>query len=95
VVGVNRFTIAEDVEPELQRVDDAVRDAQVARLHQVRASRDDATVKAALDDVRRAAEGSDNLLVVMREALRAMATVGEVCDVLRGVFGRYQPPSGV
>jgi methylmalonyl-CoA mutase N-terminal domain/subunit len=95
VVGVNRFTIDEDVEPELQRVDDAVRDAQVARLHRIRASRDDATVKAALDDVRRAAESDDNLLVVMREALRAMATVGEVCDVLRGVFGRYHPPSGV
>ena len=95
VVGVNRFQIDEDVEPELQRVDDAVREAQVRRLQRVRAERDDAAVKTALDEVRAAAEGDDNLLVAMREALRALATVGEVCDVLRGVFGRYQPPSTV
>jgi methylmalonyl-CoA mutase, N-terminal domain len=95
VVGVNRYTVDEDVEPDLQRVDDAIRDAQVARLQQVRATRDDSAVKSALDDIRWAAEGSDNLLPAMREALRAMATVGEVCDVLRGVFGRYQPPTGL
>jgi methylmalonyl-CoA mutase N-terminal domain/subunit len=95
VVGVNRYQIDEDVEPELQRVDDAIHDAQVARLEQVRADRDDAAVKSALDDVRRTAEGHENLLPAMREALRAMATVGEVCDALRGVFGRYRPPTGV
>jgi methylmalonyl-CoA mutase N-terminal domain/subunit len=95
VVGVNRFQIAEDVEPELQRVDDAVLDAQVERLRRVRAERDDAAVAAALDEVRLAAKGDDNLLIAMREALRAMATVGEICDVLRGVFGRYQPPGTV
>jgi methylmalonyl-CoA mutase N-terminal domain/subunit len=95
VVGVNRFTIDEDVEPELQRVDDTLRDAQIERLRRVRSERDDAAVKSALDDVRVAAEGSDNLLHAMRTALRAMATVGEVCDVLRGVFGRYRPPGTV
>jgi methylmalonyl-CoA mutase N-terminal domain/subunit len=95
VVGVNRFVMDEDVEPELQRVDDAVREAQVERLAQVRAARDADVVAAALSDVRTAAAGTDNLLVAMREALRAMATVGEVCDVLREVFGRYRPPSGV
>jgi methylmalonyl-CoA mutase N-terminal domain/subunit len=95
VVGVNRFTIDEDVEPELQRVDDALREAQIERLRRVRSERDDAAIKKALDDVRRAAESDHNLLVAMREALRAMATVGEVCDVLRGVFGRYRPSGTV
>jgi methylmalonyl-CoA mutase N-terminal domain/subunit len=95
VVGVNRFTMDEDVEPDLQRVDDAVRDRQVERLAALRGERDAGAVTVALADVRRAAAGTDNLLVAMREALRAMATVGEVCDVLRDEFGSYQPPSGV
>jgi methylmalonyl-CoA mutase N-terminal domain/subunit len=95
VVGVNAFTLDEDVQPDLQRVDDAVRTAQAERLAGVRADRDADAVAARLDDVRRVATSSDNLLEPMREALRAMATIGEVCDVLRGVFGRYRPPSGV
>ncbi len=95
IVGVNRFTIDEDVEPELQRVDDSVRADQVARVRQVRAERDAAAVQVALDDLRGAARGDDNLLVAMREALRVMATVGEVCDVLRDEFGSYNPPAGV
>jgi methylmalonyl-CoA mutase N-terminal domain/subunit len=52
-------------------------------------------VRAALADLRDAAEGSDNLLVPMREALRLMATVGEVCDTLREVFGAYRPPDAI
>jgi methylmalonyl-CoA mutase N-terminal domain/subunit len=95
VVGVNRYQMDEDVEPQLQRVDDAIRDGQVARLAQVRSTRDAAAVDKTLDEVRRTAEGEGNLLVAMREALREMATVGEICDVLRGVFGRYQPPTGL
>ncbi|MDP9406255.1 MAG: methylmalonyl-CoA mutase family protein [Actinomycetota bacterium] len=91
VVGVNRFTVAEDVEPELQRVDDAVAHGQIAQLERIRAERDADAVDAALADVAKAAAGDDNLLPVMREALRRMATVGEVCDVLRGVFGEHRP----
>ncbi|HVL99515.1 MAG TPA: methylmalonyl-CoA mutase family protein [Egibacteraceae bacterium] len=91
VVGVNRYTVDEDIEPDLQRVDDTVRDDQIARLARVRSERDAEAVGAALADVDRAARGDANLLPVMKEALRAMATVGEVCDTLRGVFGRYRP----
>ncbi len=91
VVGVNRYTIDEEVEPELLRVDDRVCDAQVERLERIRAERDDGAVQAALDDVEKAARGADNLLVPMKEALRRMATVGEVCDALRGVFGQHKP----
>ncbi|HEV3471805.1 MAG TPA: methylmalonyl-CoA mutase family protein [Actinomycetota bacterium] len=90
VVGVNRFTSdADDVEitaldPELER-------RQVERLQRVRAERDQAAVDEALGELEGAARGSDNLLYPMREALSAYATLGEVSDVLRGVFGEYEP----
>jgi methylmalonyl-CoA mutase N-terminal domain/subunit len=91
VVGVNRYTMEEEVEPELQRVDEAVTAGQLAGLERVRAERDAAAVERALADVAKCAESTDNLLPVMKDALRRMATVGEVCDALRGVFGKYQP----
>ncbi len=92
VVGVNAFRLEEDeVEPELSRVDDVVRDEQIAALSRLRDERDAAAVTAALDAVGDAARSSENLLPPMKEALRRMATVGEVCGVLREVFGRYTP----
>jgi methylmalonyl-CoA mutase N-terminal domain/subunit len=91
VVGVNRFTEADTGNPDLLRVPQEIVDEQVRRLNEVRATRDTAAVKEALEDVRAAARGSDNLLPVMREALKRMATVGEVCNVLRDVFGVYRP----
>jgi methylmalonyl-CoA mutase, N-terminal domain len=91
VVGVNRFQIDEDIEPDLQRVDDAVRDGQIDQLSRIRAERDADAVAEALDAVAKTAAGGDNLLPAMKEALRRMATVGEVCDALRGVFGQHRP----
>jgi methylmalonyl-CoA mutase N-terminal domain/subunit len=91
VVGVNRYT-DDDVEAtEVFPIDPALQRAQVERTRSVRAGRDQGEVEAALDDVRRAAQGTDNLLVPMRRALKAMATLGEVSDVLRQEFGVYQP----
>ena len=91
VVGVNEF-ITDDEEPyEPLRVDPAVEEAQARRLAELRANRDSAAVAAALAELRQAAEGSDNVLYPMKEALRAKATVGEVCDTLREVWGRYEP----
>jgi methylmalonyl-CoA mutase N-terminal domain/subunit len=91
VVGVNRF-VDEDVEPgDVFPVDPALQRAQVERTRSVRSSRDQAAVDAALADVATAATGSQNVLVPMREALRCMATLGEVSDVLREVFGVHQP----
>lgn len=91
VVGVNRYTMEADPEPELLHVDDRVAEAQIAKLRRIRAERDVEAVQAALDDVEKAARGTGNLLPPMKEALRRMATVGEVCDTLRGVFGQYRP----
>jgi methylmalonyl-CoA mutase N-terminal domain/subunit len=91
VIGVNKFTDealeAEDVFP----IDPELQKAQIERTRSVRAERDQAAVDRALADVKKAAQGTDNVLVPVREALRRMATLGEVSDVLREVFGVYQP----
>jgi methylmalonyl-CoA mutase, N-terminal domain len=91
VVGVNRFTVDEEEPYEPLRVDPTIESEQRARLERVRAERDQAAVDAALDRVRAAAAGTDNLLYPMRDALRARATVGEVSDALRAVWGVYTP----
>jgi chromate transport protein ChrA len=84
-------TLDEEEPYEPLRVNPAIEAEQVARLATLRAERDNDAVTAALDALRKAAEGTDNLLYPMREALRAKATVGEVSSALRDVWGRYQP----
>ncbi len=89
IVGVNKYVEREHAPTPVFRIDEAAVDLQIARLREFRAKRDGAEVGAALDRVRACAEGADNLLYPMKEALRLGATVGEVCDTLRGVFGQY------
>ena len=91
VVGVNRFRVAEDHKPELLRVDEAVQKAQVERLRQLRAGRDSFVVECALTDLQKAAEGDENLVPLILEAVEAYATTGEICNALRRVFGEYDP----
>ncbi|GHJ35193.1 methylmalonyl-CoA mutase [Streptomyces sp. TS71-3] len=92
VVGVNRFTIDEEEPYEPLRVDPAIEKQQAERLSRLRAERDAGAVEAALGALRKAAEGdADNVLYPMKEALRARATVGEVCNALREVWGAYVP----
>jgi methylmalonyl-CoA mutase, N-terminal domain len=91
VVGVNRFTVDEEEPYEPLRVDPTIEQAQAARLGELRASRDGGAVERALAALRAAAEGTDNVLYPMRDALRAHATVGEVCGALRDVWGLYRP----
>jgi methylmalonyl-CoA mutase N-terminal domain/subunit len=91
VVGVNRFQEREERPIELLRVSEADVAAQIERVRRLRAERDAEAVAAALKRVEAAARGTDNLLPPIREALRARATLGEVSDVLRGVFGEYRP----
>ena len=92
VVGVNRFRTPDEERYQPPRVDPAIEEQQSERLRQLRARRDRAQTRRCLDDLRKAATGQDNVLVALREALRAEATVGEVCDALRDVWGVYQPP---
>jgi methylmalonyl-CoA mutase, N-terminal domain len=91
VVGLNRFALDEEEKYEPLRVDPAIEAEQSARLAALRAGRSGADVDAALTALKRAAEGGDNVLYPMRDALGARATVGEVCDALREVWGTYRP----
>ncbi|MFJ9415824.1 methylmalonyl-CoA mutase [Streptomyces sp. NPDC101227] len=91
VVGVNRFQLDEEEPYEPLRLDPAIEAQQAERLAVLRARRNSRAVSAALDDLCKAAEGTGNVLHPMRDALRAKATVGEVCDALRGVWGTYVP----
>jgi methylmalonyl-CoA mutase N-terminal domain/subunit len=91
VVGVNRY-VEETEEPvELQQLDQEQVRRQTDRLRALRERRDHDAVRRALADVEETARGTGNLLVPMREALRLRATLGEVSDALRGVFGEYRP----
>ncbi len=91
VVGVNRFAVADEEAYQPLRVNSAIEAEQAARLAGLRSQRDTGAVEAALKDLREAAAGTANVLYPMREALRARATVGEVCDALRSVWGLHQP----
>jgi methylmalonyl-CoA mutase N-terminal domain/subunit len=93
IVGVNRYTSggSDDPDMELHTVDETIRERQGERLAHLKKSRDNVAVERALAGLRDAAEGSENLLYPMREALAELATLGEVSDTLRGVFGEYRP----
>jgi methylmalonyl-CoA mutase N-terminal domain/subunit len=91
VVGVNRFAMDEEEAYEPLRVDPAIEAAQAARLATLRSERDTDAVETALADLGKAAQGTENVLPFMREALRLRATVGEVCHTLRAVWGVYHP----
>jgi methylmalonyl-CoA mutase N-terminal domain/subunit len=92
VVGVNRFAEKTDsARMPIFQTNDAVAREQVAALTRLRAERDNAAVSAALGALRKAALGTENVLYPMRAALKSMATVGEVCGVLRAVWGEYRP----
>jgi methylmalonyl-CoA mutase N-terminal domain/subunit len=93
VVGLNRFVLDEEDEYEPLRPNPAIEAEQRERLATLRASRDSAEVDKALAALRSAAAGTtENVLYPMKDALRARATVGEVCDALREIWGTYRPP---
>ncbi|MFF0394287.1 methylmalonyl-CoA mutase [Streptomyces sp. NPDC005248] len=91
VVGVNRFQLDEEEPYEPLRVDPAIEAQQAARLAKLRAERDQGAIDEALGRLKKAAEGTDNVLHPMKDALAARATVGEVCNALREVWGTYVP----
>ncbi len=91
VVGVNRFHLDEEEPYEPLRLDAAIEVKQVRKLAALRAGRDQAVVEAALHDIRAAARGTGNVLYPLKEALKFRATVGEVCNALRDVWGVYRP----
>ena len=90
VVGMNKFQIEEEAPKDLLRVDPAVGEMQKQKLVDLRAKRDNAAVEAKLVELRAACEGTDNVMPVIVEAVKAYATLGEICGVMREVFGEYQ-----
>jgi methylmalonyl-CoA mutase N-terminal domain/subunit len=91
LVGVNRFTVDDEAEPRVLKVDSALEHDQVSRLKQFKDGRDHARVQSTLESLRVAAQGTGNVLYPMKDALRANATLGEVSDALRDVFGVHRP----
>lgn len=93
VVGLNLFQVEEEKPTNLLRVDPAVRFSQMEKLQTLRSRRDGHAVKVALDALRKGAEGDENLMPLIYEAVKAYATLGEICGVLRDVFGEYRAAS--
>ncbi len=89
VVGVNRFQIKEETTIPTLKIDPAFERAQIERVRKVRAERDTVAATAALDDVEKAARSSENLMPRIIAAVEASATLGEIADAMRRVFGEY------
>ena len=90
MVGVNSFAIGEEKAIPLQHIDESLERKQVERLRAVRAKRDQARWEAALKQVEDTARGTGNLMPVIVEAVEASATVGEISDAMRRVYGEYK-----
>jgi methylmalonyl-CoA mutase len=89
IVGVNKYQIEENTEMDVLAVGSSVRDKQVERLAEIKASRDNGAVKTALENIEKAAASTDNLLELALVATRLRATIGEISDAMEKVFGRY------
>jgi methylmalonyl-CoA mutase N-terminal domain/subunit len=90
IVGVNRYQVEEDIKPPLLRIDPDIEKAQVEGLKRLRKDRDNAKVKAALAGLKSAAQGDENLMPSILDAVKGYTTLGEICNVLREVFGEYR-----
>ena len=90
VVGLNAFTMEEDATPPIMQVDPALEKQQIGRLQALRAQRDNEKASAALQALEHSARGTDNLMPPLIAAVESYATLGEIADTLRGVFGEYQ-----
>ena len=95
VVGVNKFQSDEEAPPTIFRVNTEVADTQLERLAALRKERDSAAAEAALAKLRETASGEDNLMPAILEAVKAYATLGEICGELRAVFGEYRAATAV
>ena len=92
VVGVNKFTTKEKSALKLLAIDESVEKKQIDRLKKLKHDRDNERVNQILDKVRQTAKSDENVMPVLIEAAKAYATVGEIADVFRDVFGEYREP---
>ena len=89
IVGVNQFTEKENVPTDLLRVDDSIRKLQAEKLQKLRAKRDNKNVTACLKNIKNAAREDKNLMPFVIEAVENYATLGEIADSLREIYGEY------
>ncbi len=90
VVGVNKFQVDEDEQPELLKIDMKIQEEQIKLLKKVRAGRNDDEVRNKLSALEKAAAGSDNLMPFVYDSVKAYCSVGEISDAMRKVFGEYK-----
>jgi methylmalonyl-CoA mutase N-terminal domain/subunit len=95
MVGVNKYTVEEDTEPEILTVDEDVQERQRDRLATVKAERDDAAVEAALDELQQVVTDGGNVMPVIIDAVKAYATMGEIMAVFEAEYGSYQETASV
>ncbi len=89
IVGVNKYTSKEKVNPEVFRVDDSIRQTQIDKINQLKAERNNEAVSVKLSLLKEAAKGDENLMPFILDAVEEYATLGEIADTLRNVFGEY------
>lgn len=89
IVGVNKFTENENTPPPSFKIDDSIRTAQIQKIEALKQKRDNAAVAQALQKIKNAAQGNDNLMPYILDAVEKYATLGEISDTLREVFGEY------
>ncbi|MBI3326037.1 MAG: methylmalonyl-CoA mutase family protein [Nitrospinae bacterium] len=92
IVGVNEYVLAEEPPIDILVIDPAVEKHQIAQVRELRANRDGGRWGKALDELRKAATGEQNLMQPIIEAVKAYATIGEICNTLKEVFGEYEEP---
>jgi methylmalonyl-CoA mutase N-terminal domain/subunit len=90
VVGVNKYREEDEPQPEYFRVDESLAKRQIEKLEKLRAERDSAAAEKALDSLRAAAEGDQNLMPAIIESVHAYCTLGEICGAMKAVFGEYK-----
>jgi methylmalonyl-CoA mutase N-terminal domain/subunit len=93
IVGVNKYEMENEPQITTLAIDESVRDHQIERLDQARAKRDAGAVSNALEKLKRAAQNAENTMPATIEAVRAYATLGEICSALRDVYGVYEEPA--
>ena len=90
VVGVNKYPIDEDEPTELLKIDMKVQEKQIKYLNKIKAERDNIIVKEKLENLKNAAGGKDNLIPLIIDAVKTYASIGEISNTLREVFGEYK-----
>ncbi len=90
VVGVNKFQVEENQKPELLKIDMKIQEEQVKFLNKVKSERDNRAVSKEIDNLKKAARGEDNLMPFILDAVKVYASVGEICNAMRDVFGEYK-----